>query len=343
MIKTGYVLDPRYRDHHVPPDHPERPERIDALIDLMTEYDREALVQIKPRPATSDDLERNHDRWYIDKVRSAAKEGPYAFDLDTHASPLSFDTACLAAGGLLELCDRVMAGDVQNGFAFVRPPGHHAESNRAMGFCFFNNVAVAARYLIAKYGLERVLIVDWDVHHGNGTQNSFYEDRNVLYVSAHQYPHYPGSGVLDEVGAGEGLGFTVNLPFPAGYGDQEYVQAFNRIVEPIGRQFDPDFVLISAGFDCHRTDPLSQALVTTNGVAAMTRSLLRIARDHCDGKCTAVLEGGYNLAALTESVACVLDEMGGEHLDDDVEDDGEITGAAVSAVHSIQRQFWDLS
>jgi acetoin utilization deacetylase AcuC-like enzyme len=343
MFTTGYVVDSSYRDHEVPPDHPERPERIGALLDLMTRYQREGLVKIEPRLATTGDLLRNHDDWYVDKVKSTAAEVRYSFDLDTHASSRSYETACLAAGGLLELCDRIMAEDVDNGFAFVRPPGHHAESNRALGFCLFNNVAVAARYLRVKYGLDRILIVDWDVHHGNGTQNSFYEDRHVLYVSTHQFPHYPGTGALDEVGAGDGLGFTVNLPFPPGYGDEEYAEAFERIIEPIGRQYDPDFVLISAGFDCHRSDPLSEAAVTTNGISTMTRSILRVARDHARGRCAAVLEGGYNLEALVDSTTCVLDEMGGDHLDGPEVEDGEIVSAAVTAVQSIQRQFWKLA
>jgi acetoin utilization deacetylase AcuC-like enzyme len=341
MFTTGYVLDPRYREHEVPSDHPERPKRIDALLELMKTYDREGLVKVEPRFATTGDLERNHDDWYIEKVKSTADEDLFSFDLETHTSRRSWDTALLAAGGSLELCDRIMAEDVDNGFAFVRPPGHHAESNRAMGFCLFNNVAVAARYLQARHGLNRILIMDWDVHHGNGTQNSFYEDRNVLYVSTHQYPHYPGTGALDEVGAGEGLGYTVNLPFPQGYGDEEYIEAFDKVIEPVGRQFDPDFVLISAGFDCHRIDPLSQTVVTANGFAAMTRSLLRVARDHAEGRCAAVLEGGYNLDALVESAACVLDEMGGEHIDTAVAGGGG-ESAAVTAVASIQRQFWKL-
>ena len=340
ILRTGYVVDPRYRDHEVPPGHPERPERLSALLDLMNGYSREGLVKVEPRSATVDEILSNHSPGYVEQVRASALGPHVAFGLDTHAFSHSWETALLAAGGLLELLDRIVAGDIDNGFAMVRPPGHHAETDRAMGFCFFNNVAIGARYLRARHGLERILIMDWDVHHGNGTQRSFFADGAVLYVSIHQYPHYPGTGAADEVGIEGGAGYTVNLPFPGGYGDDEYLEAFRQIVEPISRQFDPDFVLISAGFDAHRLDPLSQMQLTTSGFASMTRSLVSIARDHAGGRCAAVLEGGYYLKALTESVARVLDEFGGEGANSGSHAGGAAVG--FDSVRQAHEKFWTL-
>lgn len=341
MFKTGYVCDPRYANHEVPPGHPERPERIEALLDLMRRYKRAGIVPVAPRAATVDEISANHDRRYVDRVRATAGKPIVAFDPDTTAYSESYETALLAAGGVLELIDHVMAGKADNGFAMVRPPGHHAEADRAMGFCFFNNVAVGARYLIREHGLERILIVDWDVHHGNGTQRSFYADKRVLYVSLHQYPHYPGTGAADEAGAADGLGYTVNIPFPGGYGDEEYAAAFRRIIEPIGRQFAPQFVLISAGFDAHRSDPLSRMRLSNEGYAAMTRSLLDVARVPAGGKCVAVLEGGYDLDALAASVSAVLDALGGEGLDAP-RPQGSGAEAVLEAVTRVHRRFWTL-
>jgi acetoin utilization deacetylase AcuC-like enzyme len=318
MLRTGMVIDTRYQEHNTGPSHPERAERIGALLRLDQEYQREGLVRLTPRPASADEIAYNHDLSHIGRVAATAQRDFYAFDADTPTSAQSFATACLAAGGLLTLLETIMTGEVDNGFALVRPPGHHAERGRAMGFCLFNNVAIGARYLQNKFALNRVLIMDWDLHHGNGTQRSFYQDKNVLYLSTHQYPYYPGTGAAEEVGAGEGEGFTVNLPFPAGWGDAEYTEAFQRVIAPICRQFNPQFVLISAGFDCHYRDPLGGMNVTEEGFAAMARTLLRIARDHGQGRCAAILEGGYDLTALTNSVMRVLDEMGGNKISQDI-------------------------
>jgi len=305
---TGIVIDPRYQAHDTGAGHPERPERIKVLLSLAA--GGEHLVSLAARPATGEELALVHDGAYIADVAATARERPwFAFDADTPTSPQSYDTACLAAGGLLALLDAVMQGTVGNGFAFVRPPGHHAERHRAMGFCLFNNVAVGAEYLRRRYGLERVLVVDWDLHHGNGTQHIFETDPGVLYVSTHQYPYYPGTGAMEEVGRGDGEGFTVNLPFPAGCGDAEYREAFTRIIEPIAQQYAPQFVLISAGFDAHTRDPLGGMEVTEAGFAAMTRVLLGVAAAHAGGRCAAILEGGYDLTAIRDSSHRVLDEL----------------------------------
>jgi acetoin utilization deacetylase AcuC-like enzyme len=235
-----------------------------------------------------------------------------------------------------------MAGEIANGFAFVRPPGHHAERRRAMGFCLFNNVAVGAEYLRRRYGLQRVLIVDWDLHHGNGTQHLFETDPGVLYVSTHQYPYYPGTGGLDEVGQAGGEGFTVNLAFPAGFGDAEYVEAFHRIVEPIAHQYAPEFVLVSAGFDAHARDPLGGMQVTEGGFRAMTRSLLAIAGAHAGGRCAAILEGGYDLTAIRDSSKHVLAELVGTSEPLPVSRAPSRATPLLDRVQRLQRRYWKL-
>ena len=217
-MRTALVIDDRFQAHDPGPGHPESPARIRAILDALAQYQRSGLV---------------HAPSHIAHVAATAGRPRYAFDADTPTSARSFDTALLAAGGYLALVEAIMAGEVENGFAFVRPPGHHAEPDRAMGFCLFNNVAIAARHLQQRFGIRRVLIVDWDVHHGNGTQDAFFADPDVLYVSAHQYPFYPGTGALDETGEGAGRGFNVNLPLPAGAGDAEYAQLYRQIAAPI--------------------------------------------------------------------------------------------------------------
>jgi len=307
MSRTGVVIDHRYGDHQPGAGHPERPERIAVLLSMIEVA--ADLTRVPPRPASGDELALVHDGAYVEEVAATATKPRFAFDADTLTSAQSYATACLATGGFLALLDAIMSDRVANGFAFVRPPGHHAERNRAMGFCLFNNVAVGAEYLRRRHGLQRILIVDWDVHHGNGTQHLFESDPGVLYVSTHQYPYYPGTGAIDEVGRGDGEGYTVNLAFPAGFGDAEYREAFHKIVEPIARQYDPQFVLISAGFDAHVRDPLGGMQVTESGFEAMAHMLLEIARDHCDSRCAAILEGGYDLRAIRNSAQQVLDEF----------------------------------
>src|SRR5207248_2906775 len=225
-------------------------------------------------------------------------------------SPGSWDAARLAAGSLLAVCDAVLAGEVENGFALVRPPGHHAERDRAMGFCLFDNVAIAAAWL-RRRGMRRVAIIDWDLHHGNGTQHLFESDPDVLYVSTHQYPYYPGTGAAEEVGREAGVGRTVNLPFPAGFGDREYTRACTEVVLPVCRQFAPDFVLASAGFDCDHRDPLGGMRVTPAGFAAMGRACVELAAETAGGRIAAVLEGGYDLSAIVEGVDATLAALQG--------------------------------
>jgi acetoin utilization deacetylase AcuC-like enzyme len=340
MAETGIVLDPRYMEHDTGYGHPERPERIGVL--LRTVLARPGLRQLAPRFATAEELLLVHDEAHFARVARTQDLSGYSFDADTPVSARSFETACLAAGGLLSLLDEVMAARLRNGFAFVRPPGHHAERGRAMGFCLFNNAAVGAAYLRRSHGLQRVLVMDWDVHHGNGTQHVFESEPGVLYVSTHRYPFYPGTGAADEVGEGEGRGFTVNVPLPGGCADAEYVDAFRRIIEPIAALYEPEFVLISAGFDPHLHDPLGGMGVTEAGFAAMARSLLRVAEETAGGRCVAVLEGGYDLEAIRDCSARVLDELRGDSSAPVASDSGSRAGPLLDALRRLQSQYWKL-
>ncbi len=312
MLKTALITDRHYLDHFPGRGHPERPERLKVLIDMAEGLHRSGLVRHTPREATVAEIELCHDPRYVSQVRQTADRDSYDFDPDTHSSRATYRTALLAAGGVLTAVEAVLDGAADNSFALVRPPGHHALPDHAMGFCFFNSVAIAASYLTRVKGLERVMILDWDVHHGNGTQDIFYSSPQVLYCSLHQFPHYPGTGAAREIGIDEGRGYTVNLPLPATFGDPEYLSAFDRVIMPIGRQFRPDFILVSAGFDCHFRDPLADMRVTEQGFAAMARRMKRLAAECCDGRMALALEGGYDLEALASSVREVIDELGRE-------------------------------
>ncbi len=308
-MTTAFHIDETYLRHRNPEGHPERVARIEALLSLAPRA-KEIGVNVVPakRRASLEELRLAHTAEYVDAIMSTAGRS-YMLDADTFTVAESFDVATCAAGAMLDLVDRVMAGEFDNGFAAVRPPGHHAESERAMGFCLFNNIAVAAAYALNHHKMERVLVVDWDVHHGNGTQEIFWNDPRVLFISLHQYPFYPGTGRCDEIGDGEGRGFTVNIPMPGGFGDAEWLAAFHRVVEPIAHQFKPELVLVSAGFDAHASDPLGGMRVTEAGFAAMADSVLSIAREHAGGKMIAALEGGYDVDALAASVEAVLVRM----------------------------------
>ncbi len=334
------MLDRRYEAHDTGAGHPERPERIRAIRELMTQYRRDGLVDVEPRLATDAELALNHDRAHVARVAMTAERARAAFDADTPVCSESYATAALAAGGYLRLLETILAGDVDNGFAFVRPPGHHAEADRAMGFCLFNNVAIGARWLRTR-GVGRILIVDWDVHHGNGTQDSFYDDPETLYVSTHQYPFYPGTGAASEVGRGAAAGRTLNVPLPAGCGDDEYVAAFTEVIDPVARQFQPEFVLISAGFDADYRDPLAGMQATDAGFRAMTRVLMRIAAEHAHGRVAAILEGGYDLGALRAAVPAVLDELGGRRLDEALPTPVP-RGPVLTPARLAQRPYWEL-
>ncbi len=312
MLRTALVSDRRYLKHFAGRRHPERPARVAVMNEMAEQLGRARILALSPREASVEELELCHDPAYVAEVERSASMPRYDFDPDTHASPDSYQTARLAAGGVLTAVEAVMDGAADNAFAIVRPPGHHALAARAMGFCLFNNVAIAARYLIRRRGLKRVLVVDWDVHHGNGTQDIFYDSAEVLYFSTHQFPFYPGSGRLDEVGAGGGAGYTVNAPMPAKFGDNEYLRVFDDVLAPVVRQYRPEFILISAGFDAHFRDPLGGMRVTEAGFSALARRVKRLAAECCGGRMAAALEGGYDLKALADSGRSVIEELGRE-------------------------------
>jgi acetoin utilization deacetylase AcuC-like enzyme len=284
--------------------HPESPERLRAILSRLEMTGLlSRLTPIQPVPASEEWVAQIHTRDYIERLKaSAPATGRVALDPDTALTPGTLAAAFLAVGAGLTAADAIMAGRIDNAFCAVRPPGHHAERNRAMGFCFFNNVAIVARYLQRRHGVERVLIVDWDVHHGNGTQHSFYRDPSVLFFSTHQYPHYPGTGQVSERGEHPAEALTINVPMGAGQGNEEYRQVFERVLVPAADKFGPDFVLISSGFDAHRDDPLASMNLTEDGYATLTSIVADIAKRHCRGRVLSSLEGGYNLPALGTSV-----------------------------------------
>jgi acetoin utilization deacetylase AcuC-like enzyme len=305
--RTGLLLDDAYL-HHLSGNlgHPERPERLTAIQKALQNAGLlQALERIKPRAATDSELALAHKPSYVSLVRrelSGLKELGELSTGDTLVSTDSLNVATLAAGGVLETVDAVMTGKVKSAFCAVRPPGHHATRDRGMGFCIFNNVAVAARYVQKAYGVGRVLVVDWDYHHGNGTQDIFYEDDSVFYFSTHHLGAYPGTGRPAETGRGKGIGTTLNVPLPAGAGDAQILEAFEGKLVPAGRTFKPDFVLISAGFDAMRNDLLGQFDVTPEGFAAITRVVAELAGECCECRIVSALEGGYRLDGLGESV-----------------------------------------
>ncbi len=305
---VGVVEDPRYREHRGPGAHPERPERLAAVGRAIAER-AAALHRLASRPANDDELLRVHSLALLRRIEAAARRAPEHLDPDTYVSAQSFEVARLAAGAAVDLARAVARGELQAGFAAVRPPGHHAEREHAMGFCLFNNVAVAAEAVRREEGVERLLILDWDVHHGNGTQRIFEDDRDVLYFSTHQFPCYPGSGAVQEAGLGPGAGSTVNVPLLPGAGDRELVGALRRILVPVAQRFRPQLILVSAGFDAHQDDPLASLEVTREGFAEASRIARALADELCGGRLAVLLEGGYAPSGLYEGVSALLDAL----------------------------------
>jgi acetoin utilization deacetylase AcuC-like enzyme len=310
-MRVALYDDPLYREHDAGPGHPERPERLEAVRRGLREAGLEPRLRLlDPRDATPAELLRVHTEAHLSRVAST-RGRTVRFDPDTQAGPHSFEAALRAAGAAVDAVDRVLEGEIERAFCAVRPPGHHAEAGRAMGFCFFNNVAVAATHALHR-GLRKVAIIDFDVHHGNGTQAIFEDDPRVLYVSSHAYPFYPGTGALDEVGEGPGRGFTVNLPLPHGMGDLEFARIYRTIVEPVARTFDPELVLVSAGFDAHRGDPLAGMDLTSLGYCELTEVCLRAASGAARGRVVAVLEGGYLPEGIAGGSAAVVKGLLGD-------------------------------
>jgi acetoin utilization deacetylase AcuC-like enzyme len=304
MGRTGFVYHPQYLEHDMGAGHPESPDRLRAIVARLERSGvLSRLVRIEPFPASDEWITQVHTVSYVETLkRRAPTSGRVSLDPDTSMSSGSLAAAYLAAGGAIAAADAIVAGSVEHAFCAVRPPGHHAERDRAMGFCLFNNVAIAARYLQRRHAMARVLIVDWDVHHGNGTQHTFENDPSVLFFSTHQYPFYPGTGRATETGDGRGAGATINVPMNVGEGDDTYREVFQKVLLPAADAFQPDFVIVSAGFDAHKDDPLASMGLTEEGYADLTRMVVSIARRHSRGRLLSCLEGGYNLQALSASV-----------------------------------------
>lgn len=301
-MATGYVYDPIYLEHDLR-GHPENQQRLKAILRTLENHGvLSRLTAITATPIARDRLERVHSSSYIDQVRRVAQSGGGHLDMDTYVRPASYEAALMAAGGLVEATRAVLDGQVANAFALVRPPGHHALRDRGMGFCLFNNVAIAARYALAERGLDRVLIVDFDVHHGNGTQDEFEADPAVMYLSTHQYPHYPGTGYWDETGRGDGAETVVNVPLGGGVGDRGFARIMAEIVVPAAWRFQPQLILVSAGYDAHWDDPLAAMQLSVGGYTAIARALKDLADELCEGRLVFTLEGGYHLEALAYSV-----------------------------------------
>ena len=312
MARVGLVYDPLYLEHDTD-GHPEKAERLQAVMALLEESGlRSKLTAIAADDATVADLELVHRPEMIHWVRERIEAGERALDMDTAVSSRSYEAALRAAGGCLRATDAVLAGDIDSAFCLVRPPGHHATASHAMGFCLFNNVAIAARHAIARRGLERVAIADFDVHHGNGSQDTFYSDPTVLYCSAHEWPLYPGTGTWREAGTGPGAGFTINVPLPMESGDQQYRRVFETVFLPALRRFRPQLLLVSAGFDGHFADPLAWMSLSCAGYYELALMLRQAADELCDGRIVFSLEGGYDLTALAWGVRACLDALLGD-------------------------------
>jgi acetoin utilization deacetylase AcuC-like enzyme len=319
MKRLGILHDDRFKLHDTGAGHPETASRIDAVGAGLEQSDvLPAVTRIEPEPIDLALLEARHDRDYIERFRRACEAGERIIDVpDSAICPESYEIALLAAGGTVAAARRVATGEIDRAFCAVRPPGHHAERNRSMGFCMFNNVALAADVVRGECGLERILILDWDVHHGNGTQHAFYADPSVLYISLHGHPHYlyPGTGFSEELGHGDARGTTLNIPFLPGASDEDYREAFEARVVPAVRSFEPRMIILSAGFDAHRDDPVGNVSLSDGMFAEMLGQVLELAERHAQGRVLSVLEGGYNLEVLRRCVCAhvelLADSLGG--------------------------------
>jgi acetoin utilization deacetylase AcuC-like enzyme len=337
-MTTQLWFDSRFEGHVAGPAHPESPERVRAIASLLSRVPIAGIELRVPTEATREMLIRVHDEHYVDQLN--ALEGRFAqLDPDTAVSARSTVVARLAAGAAIEATGEVWSGRTTNAFAVVRPPGHHAERENAMGFCLLNNVALAAEAARLQ-GAERVLVLDWDVHHGNGTQHSFESRRDVLFLSSHQYPFYPGTGAPEEIGTGEGRGFTVNVALPGGQTDADYGSVFHDVFLPVAHAYRPDIVLVSAGFDPHRADPIGGMRATERGFAAMTSAVKRLAEEVCGGRLVLILEGGYNLDALAQSTHACLEILSGRRVEAFPNGTSPAAGSAIAATVAAVKPYW---
>jgi acetoin utilization deacetylase AcuC-like enzyme len=328
-MAVGYVYHPVYLKHDTG-QHVEVAARLEAVISHLEKTGLASqLTLIEPRPATIDEIALVHRREYIKEIEEMAQRGGGWLDPDTVMSAGSYEAALYAAGGLIRAVEVVMAGEVTSAFALVRPPGHHATSTQAKGFCLFNNIAIATEYALAEYKLERILIIDFDVHHGNGTQEAFYDNPQVMYISTHQYPFYPGTGDLKETGSGAAAGTNINIPLSAGCGDDEYLEVFEQIIVPAAKRFKPRLILVSAGYDNHWADPLAMMQVSVAGFGQMVGIIKGLADGLCGGRLVFTLEGGYHLDALATSIKATFDRLlGNSNIDDPLGQSPHRFGAA---------------
>lgn len=310
-METGILIEKRYQNHDMGSFHVESPKRIATILDMIEAEISFPYLKIKSRAATEEEILWNHSAEHLAVLKNTAGRERVILDPDTSTSALSYETALLAVGGLFQSLDHILAGDIKNAFAPVRPPGHHAESGQAMGFCLFNNIALGAEYLIRQKGQKRILIIDWDLHHGNGTQNSFYHRDDVLYFSTHQFPHYPGTGHWSETGTGKGQGYTVNVPLYPGKNNADFLYIFRNLLTSIATQFEPDSILVSAGFDVAASDPLGGMQITAEGFGALTAEIKNMSQKLSQDRLLIALEGGYDLKALREGAKQVLLQLSG--------------------------------
>ncbi|MBE0480193.1 MAG: histone deacetylase [Dehalococcoidia bacterium] len=342
-MNTGLVYDPLYLEHDTGA-HVENSQRLVETVKVLQDSGlMNRLALISPRPASIEELCLVHTEYHTGHVQRAASKGGEWLDGDTYCSPESFTVALHAAGGVLRGVDAIMNKEVANAFALVRPPGHHATPDQAMGFCLFNNIAVAAKYARAGFGLTRILIADFDVHHGNGTEEVFYEDPSVFYFSTHQYPHYPGTGAITDQGSGEGRGTTLNIPLPAGCGDAEYLRAYREILVPLAQRFKPELILVSAGYDLHWADPLSGMQLTVDGLAEIVGIIKGLADELCGGRLLLTLEGGYHLKALAYSIKATLEVLLGGPRSADPLGKPQVTYMPAKIDHIFERLSRDLA
>lgn len=308
--KVGFLVDDRYLDHAISRPSPENPERIRTLASIVKEQYSQKCLMFSARTARSADIEAVHSPFYLQQLREhVLRPDPYSYDRDTYLMEHSYYIAELAAGGCLELTDRLMAGEIESGFAMVRPPGHHAEPGRGMGFCIFNNVSITAEYLRRTYQLSRILIIDFDAHHGNGTQEVFFDTDEVLFISLHQRGIFPFSGEMTEVGTGKGEGYTINIPVFPQFGDVEYTFLLGRILQSVVEQYLPQVILVSAGYDGHKDETISGTLLTTGWYGLITSMLKQYAHEVCGDRLLMILEGGYNPVSLEASVLTTFDSL----------------------------------
>lgn len=317
-MTTAYITHPRYIEHDFP-NHPEHPGRIQAIWHMLANaglVDR--MKSLSPEPVTDEMIRAVHTQSYVETLNwLATQDNIIQFDSDTYAFPSSAEVARLAAGGVVKAIDTVMSGEADNALAAVRPPGHHALIGRGMGFCLLGNVPIAVRHAQKQYGIKRVMIVDFDVHHGNGTQDMFYDDNSVLFISTHQSPFYPGTGLINEIGTGDGKGYTINIPLRPGHGDDSFKRIWKEIIWKATERFQPELIVVSAGFDAHWKDPLAMLQLSLEGYSLLTFELVRMAERFCDGKIIFAVEGGYDLGVLANGVRNIAHTLLG---DDDVSD-----------------------